>query len=206
MISPAAGVVFTLAGDGDLRGDAAARARVSGEAGIPPSWATVHQVHGARVIEAEEPGDLGEADALFTTRVGLALAVFTADCVGVVVQGTGGVGVAHAGWRGTLAGVVESLVGAMRSAGIEPEVAFLGPAIGPCCYEVGPEVRERFEGFEATTRDGRPSVDLPGAVAARLGGLSVERVGGCTVDGPDTFSHRRGGDRERMAAIGWRVA
>ncbi len=205
MIRPGAGTLFTLAGDGDLRRDVAARRRVSEEAGIAEAWATLRQVHGARVVEADAPGDQGEADALFTTRFGLPLAVFTADCAGVVVHGVGGVGVAHAGWRGTLAGVVEALLAAMQSVGIEPRVAFVGPAIGPCCYEVGPEVRERFEGFETTTRDGRPSVDLPAAVAARLEGLTVHRLGRCTVDGPDTFSHRRGADSERMATVGWRV-
>lgn len=204
MIIAGVGAVFTLAADGDLRGDPVARRRVSDELGIEGAWATVNQVHGATVVEVTEAGNHGEADALYTTRPDLPLAVFTADCVGVVVHGSGGVGVAHAGWRGTLAGVVEALIGRMKEAGVEPEVAFVGPAIGPCCYEVGPEVRARFVGFEATTRDGRPAIDLPAAVVARLEDLLVNRVGWCTVDGPDTFSHRRSGELRRMAALGWR--
>lgn len=209
MIAPGPGVAFTSAADGDLRADIAARRRVGDTLGIGASWATVSQVHGSRVVVVDAPGTHGEADGLVTTTVGLALAVFTADCAGVVVHGDGGVGVAHAGWRGLVGGVVEALLETMRREGIQPRRAAIGPAIGPCCYEVGPEVVARFGGFEARTRDGRRSVDLRGAVAARLreGGVGeVEVVGPCTFDGPDTYSHRRRGDTARMATIGWRAA
>ncbi len=207
MIRPAPGVAFTLADDGDLRSDRDAVRRVSSELGISPGWATVRQVHGAEVALARDAGDLGDADGLVTTVEGLPLAVFTADCAGIVLHGDGGVGVAHAGWRGVVAGIVEELVHAMRSCGVEPQRATIGPAIGPCCYEVGAEVRDLFPGFEATTRTGRPSIDLRGAVVARLGAVGIAEVevtGPCTFEGPDTFSHRRRRDTARMAAIGWR--
>ena len=92
MITPAPGVAFTLAGDGDLRNDPAARRSVSARLAIPDAWATVRQVHDNGVVRARHPGDLGEADAIFTTEPAVPVAVFTADCLGVVILGRGGVG------------------------------------------------------------------------------------------------------------------
>lgn len=203
MITPAAGVAFTSAVDGDLRSDEVARRHVSVLLGISPRWATVRQVHDIGVVEATDPGDLGEADALFTSRPGIPLAVFTADCLGVVVRGDGGVGVAHAGWRGMAAGVVGALVNAMMSAGLRPAQAFLGPAIGPCCFEVGEEVSHRFPEEVARTSWGTTSVDLVAAARRQLAGLEVWASGRCTMHQPDLFSYRVDATPARMAAIAW---
>lgn len=203
MISPFPGAAFTTAADGDQRSDDAARRRTAAALGIAGSWATVRQVHGAAVVEARGPGDQGEADALFTRRAGLPLAVFTADCLGVVVAADRGMGVAHAGWRGLAAGVVEALVGAMEAAGLEPQRAAIGPSIGPCCYEVGTVVATRFPTRLAETTWGTRSVDLAGAAVDALAGLPVVAVGACTLHAPGSFSHRRDATTARMAAIGW---
>lgn len=197
------GAAFTTAADGDVRSDAGARGRVSAALGVSPEWATVHQVHGDRVVVVEAPGAAGEADALLTTSPGLPLAVFTADCVGVVVEGDRAVGVAHAGWRGARAGVIRRLIEAFESAGVEPRTATIGPHIRSCCFEVGPEVAAEFDGHVTETTWGTPSVDLAGHVRASLGGLEVADMGVCTMCGDDTFSHRRDVDRSRMAALGW---
>lgn len=204
MNSPYPGVAFTAASDGDMRGDTEARMRVSGLLGISHDWAEVHQVHGPRVVEATASGPLGDADALFTTVPGLPLAVFTADCAGVVVHADGGVGVAHAGWRGAEAGVVPNLIAAMRNAGLEPNLVVMGPSIGPCCFEVGPEVAARFPGLEATTEWGTNSVDLWAALRQQVGGIPFVEMRHCTRHDQDAFSHRRDATPERMAAIGWR--
>src|SRR3990170_3553341 len=90
------GAAFGTAEHGDGRLDAEARSRVSRRLGIPDDWAFVTQVHGAKVVEALGAGRLWEADAMFTTRPGLPLAVATADCVPVVLEGAGVVALVHA--------------------------------------------------------------------------------------------------------------
>lgn len=194
MISPAPGVVFTTAADGDMRRQRAARGRV----GVARDWATVRQVHGATVVSVDRSGDHGEADGLVTDTAGLPLAVFTADCLGIVLRGRSAVAVVHAGWRGLAAGVVERAVGILG----EIESVFIGPHIRDCCFEVGPEVAELFEGHLGRTTAGTVSVDLAGAAAARLP-RQPEVVEVCTKCGIDTFSHRRDATGARMAAVGW---
>jgi polyphenol oxidase len=202
-LRPSSGVAFTLAEDGDVRADHEARRRVSALLGISPEWATVGQVHGAKVLEVTSPGRAGEADALVTRLPGLPLAVFTADCLGVVVTGGGGVGVAHAGWRGMADDIVVRLVEFMVDVGIEPRSAHIGPGIGPCCFEVGPEVAERFPDEAATTTWDTMSVDLVAGAVRRLAPLPVWVSGRCTRHEAGHHSHRADATTSRMAAIGW---
>jgi YfiH family protein len=197
------GVAFSDASDGDLRSDRARRADLARRLDISARWATVNQVHGSGVVEVDGPGDQGEADAMFTSRAGLPLAIFTADCAGVAVLAGGAVGVAHAGWRGAASRVVEALVLRMRQAGFEPVSAAIGPTIGPCCLEVGPEVTAQFDGFTASTTSGSPSIDLVRAVEGQLGGLATWSAGSCTRHSPRWFSHRRDRTPDRMATITW---
>jgi polyphenol oxidase len=205
MIRPPAltGAAFTHAADGDIRRDLKARGTVSRKLQITDEWATVTQVHGNRVIEATGPGELGEADALFTAVEGLPLAVFTADCAGVLLIGRGAVGVAHAGWRGAGLGVVRELKEAMIQAGHTPTHAAIGPSIGPCCFEVGNEVAAEFPGFVASTSWGTTSVDLWEALDAQLDGLRVWSADLCTRHESGWFSHRRDATEQRMAAVVW---
>ncbi len=203
MISPRPGVAFSLADAGDLRHDHAARRAWSRRWGLPEDWATVRQVHGARVVEATGPGDWGEADALFTRARLLPVTVFTADCLGVILVGPGAVGVAHAGWRGIAAGVVANLASTMTEEGHPPLYAALGPGIGPCCFEVGEEVAVRFPEHRSTTRTGATSVDLWEAVCVQLPAVEIWRSNHCTFHLDGTFSHRRHHTEERMAALTW---
>ncbi|HEX6299105.1 MAG TPA: polyphenol oxidase family protein [Acidimicrobiia bacterium] len=204
MISPPgwSGVAFSERSDGDLRNDASARSAAAGRIGLDQDWAEVTQVHGDTVIEATEPGVGGEADALWTTQRGLPLAVFTADCFGVVLVADGAVGVAHAGWRGLVAGVVPKLRAAMDEAGNAPVRAAVGPGIGPCCFEVGSEVAELFTA-EATTTWETDSVDLRAELSEQLAGLDVWTANACTFHDPGWFSHRFDGTTKRLATIGW---
>jgi len=110
------------------------------------------QVHGATclVVDGRSPGEVAaaEADALLCTEPGRAIGVFTADCLPILLgDGAGRVAVAHAGWRGTVAGVAAAAVRALREAGAAPGAlrAVLGPCIGPCCFEVGEEVAAEFQ-------------------------------------------------------------
>jgi hypothetical protein len=139
---------------------------------------------------------------MVTMRSDLPLAVFTADCLGVVLAGPASVGVAHAGWRGLAAGLLEATVGLMDRVDGPPRTAALGPSIGPCCFEVGDEVAELFPEDVATTSWGTTSVDLAGAAARVLGGIQLSRDRRCTACGGG-FSHRANGTPARLATLGW---
>jgi YfiH family protein len=197
------GAAFGTADDGDGRSNAAARRRISLSLGLPAEWAHLHQVHGRRVRRATGPGLQGDGDALLSTVPLLPLAVGTADCLPVVIEAAGGVGLAHVGWRGAAAGVVTALREAMEAVGLSPMRAAIGPGIGPCCFEVGQEVAAALAAFRAPTRRGSDGVDLFAAVAADLEGLEIWRVSGCTCCGVGFHSHRRDGTPQRQVAVAW---
>jgi YfiH family protein len=179
------------------------RRRLSAAVGADPETATMAwQVHGSVVTEAKPRGILERTvfercDGLWSDRPGQAMALLTADCYPVAIAGVpdrGRVGlcVLHVGWRGLLAGIVESGVAALGQGALR---AAIGPGIGACCYEVGDDVldpfRERF-GSDITV-DGK--LDLAEATerALRRAGVEeVERSGHCTACEPGLFfSHRR---------------
>jgi polyphenol oxidase len=161
------------------------------------------QVHGSLVRRAQA-GDRGEhADGLWTDEPGLPMLAMTADCLPVAVARTNGdtpaLALLHVGWRGLLAGVIENGVEAV---GGKPAAA-IGPGIGPCCYEVGAEVAERFDAGLVDER----KLDLwTGAERAlRAAGVEeIERTDLCTACHPDLFfSHRRDqGTTGRQGVIG----
>lgn len=203
---------------GDHVGDASSavaanRAALRGHLPAEPVW--LRQVHGTRCVDAAGVVAGIEADASFTRKRGVVCAVMTADCLPVLVCAEDGsvVGVAHAGWRGLAAGVVESLVAAMDVPG-ERLLAWLGPAIGPRAFEVGGEVRDAFIATDAgaaaafvAQRDGKWLADLYLLARRRLGALGVRRVHGggyCTVGASERFfSFRRDGVTGRMATLIW---
>lgn len=191
---------FTEASDGDVRDDLRARSHLHG---VPQRWATLRQVHGDDVIRVASPGAAGSADAMWTTEPHLSIAVFTADCFGVVLKADQAVGVAHAGWRGASRGVVSRLRSIMEEEGHVPHEAAVGPGIGPCCFEVGGEVAEEFEGFETSTSWGTTSVDLRAVLEAQLEGLETWFSRACTRHENGYFSHRESGTSARMASLGW---
>ncbi|MBA1146233.1 peptidoglycan editing factor PgeF [Ectothiorhodospiraceae bacterium WFHF3C12] len=184
-------------------------------AGMPSAPRWLNQVHGTDVLHVTEAGAPEDADAAWTDRPGRVCAVLTADCLPVILAAVDGsaVGVAHAGWRGLSAGVLESLIDEMRAAPREL-VAWLGPAIGPAAFEVGPEVREAFlardDGAEAAFQSspaGRWLADIYMLARRRLDAAGVEAVfggGSCTVaDSRRFFSYRRDGETGRMATAIW---
>jgi polyphenol oxidase len=196
-------------------------ATVLSVAGLP--WATVRQVHGASIVRArrellgqgppEARPPLAEADGIVTDQPGLVLAVFTADCVPVLLADPAArvVAAIHAGWRGLGAGVLEAGLEAFAGAGAElgASVALVGPAIGPCCYEVGPEVAEavgeRYPAAAATTLQGGLAIDTTAAALQaleRAGVGAVRAARECTAHQPERFfSHRRDGVTGRQAGV-----
>src|SRR6266498_3678249 len=153
------------------------------------------------------------ADGIVTRQPGLVLAVFTADCVPVLLAdpAAGVVGAVHAGWRGLAAGVVEAGVAAFAGLGADlgASVALVGPAIGPCCYEVGPEVAEavgeRYSAAAATTLKGSLAIDTTAAAVQaleRAGVGAVRAAQQCTAHQPERFfSYRRDGTTGRQAGL-----
>jgi hypothetical protein len=197
------GVAFTDAGDGDQREDRKSRAAVAAALGLPDEWASVTQIHGNVVHRVDRPGVVGEGDGMWSTVPRLPLAVFTADCFGVVLQARGAVGVAHAGWRGSRARLVTRLRTEMSEAGHRPVRAALGPGIGPCCFEVGEDVAKEFDPFRESTTWGTTSVDLAASIRSELAGLEIWGAETCTVHQPGWFSYRGDQTSLRLATIGW---
>lgn len=194
------------------------RARVLRALGSrPEAWTGARQVHGTRAVRvgpaergagAESPSTVvPDTDALWSDDPDLSLAVLTADCAPILLADPdrGRIGVVHGGWRGLLAGVVEAAVEAMGAP--ERLRAFVGPAIGPCCYEVGPEVaraaRERL-GAVVTRREGREHLDLwTGSMAAlrRAGVREAWLAALCTRCEPGRFYSHRAGGRGRQGLV-----
>ena len=168
------------------------RRRVLARAGVERA-AFGHQVHGTVVVDCSGPSSspLLEADAHVTSAEDLALLVLVADCLPVALAGGERVAMIHCGWRGLAGGIVER---ALQAFG-EPPAAALGPCIGRCCYEVGPEVLDAFAGIEGVA-EGR-MLDLRAVAEAKLRAAGVERiehVDVCTSCNPELlFSHRRDG-------------
>ena len=179
-----------------------------------PVW--LRQVHGTTVVDAGIATGMPEADASFTERRGIACAVLTADCLPVLLCDRAGSHVAavHGGWRGLAAGILAKTVTAMDCAG-ERLIAWLGPAIGPAAFEVGPEVRAAFVGHWPETANAfrrgqgdRWFCDLYAVARVQLEVLGVREISGgdfCTfTDAQRFYSYRRdGGETGRMASLVW---
>jgi hypothetical protein len=178
------------------------------------------QVHGTRVVTAPFAGARPEADGVATATPATLVGVVTADCVPILllVPQRRVAAAVHAGWRGASAGIVDVALAHLRAGfGVEPGdvEAAMGPAIGPCCYEVGPEVRAAFRTTSGETtadawrRSGaRDVLDLRVAVRALLYAAGVRRVdivGPCTRCSPDHCSYRRDGAEagRQVSFIGW---
>lgn len=195
------------------------RALLRVQAALPAAPCWLQQVHGTAVhrVVADAAAAQHEptADAAVTAIPGKVLAILTADCLPVTFAALDGreVAIAHAGWRGLCAGVLEATLLAMDTAPGNV-MAWFGPAAGPQAYEVGDEVRDAFiardrnaaQAFSAT-RPGHWLCDLYQLARQRLHALGVSQIYGgeyCTISDADHFfSHRRDGRSGRMASLIW---
>jgi hypothetical protein len=195
------------------------RRRLRSAAGLPAEPLWLEQVHGTDVVEHAGAGAEAiappRADASVAFQPGRVCVVMTADCLPVVFADRAGMrlGVAHAGWRGLVGGVLEATIRALR---VPPAdlVAWLGPAIAQPAFEVGVEVREVFvgrsrafaDGFVANA-EGRYQADIYGLARTALAAAGVHGVfggGWCTHRQTDRFfSFRRDGTTGRMATLAW---
>ena len=199
---------------GDMK-SAEGRARLQQHLPGEPKW--LKQVHGIAVVDAATSAIGVAADASYTRNPGVVCTVMAADCMPLLLAHDGGevVGIAHAGWRGLCAGVLEATIAAM---GVPAGriLAWLGPAIGPADYEVGEEVRAAFLQRDASAesaftpaRPGHWRLDLYAVARQRLAASGVARVSGggfsTAADAVRFFSYRRDKASERMAAAIWLV-
>jgi YfiH family protein len=189
------------------------RARLRRHLPADPLW--LNQVHGVAVVRADAVAPDPIADAAVTGMPGVVCAVMTADCLPVLLCDEHGheVGIAHAGWRGLAAGIVEATARAMA---VPPSrlLAWLGPAIGPASFEVGDEVRQAFASHAVAARQafaacgpGKWRANLYLLARQRLAELGVERVFGggydTFADAERFFSYRRSARSGRMASLIW---
>jgi polyphenol oxidase len=189
------------------------RLRIAADLPAEPAW--LSQVHGAHVTDLDAAGAGGPADAAVTRLPGRVCAILAADCLPLLFAAESGeaVAAAHAGWRGLAGGVIEATV---RALAVPPRalLTWLGPAIGPRHFEIGPEVRDRLlkddsgaeAAFEVNAR-GRFMADLSALARRRLARLGIERIyggGECTYSqSARYFSHRRDGQTGRQATLIW---
>jgi len=172
----------------------------------PPAGAlaTVKQIHSDRVLPADHAGCIGEGDALISNTAGITLSVRTADCLPILMADpvNRAVAAVHAGWRGVVQEIVPKTIAEMKKAfGTRPQnlIIAIGPGIGPCCFEVGPEVAEQFG------LTGRTKVDLVETILRQLrrnGGTmgQVATANLCTMSHPELFeSYRR--DKEKSGRM-----
>jgi YfiH family protein len=193
------------------------RTRLAREALVDPaSVAMGWQVHGTDIREWDGPpehggfaspgAELAQVDGHATSARDVALLVLVADCLPVALASPSRVAMLHCGWRGLAGGIVErALEGFLPG---ERVTAAIGPGIGPCHYEVGPEVLEAFSDLDGVA-SGR-MLDLKAVAAAKLSGRGVAQVHDvdrCTYCEPDVFfSHRRdNGVTGRQGGMAWRT-
>jgi YfiH family protein len=191
------------------------RRRLAATLDIDPRRVLIaRQVHGGEVLRHDGPDqpaafagpapELPRADGHATARAGLAPLVFVADCLPVALAGRRGVAMVHCGWRGLAMGIVERAVEE-----VDAQAAAVGPGIGPCCYEVGDEVRAAFGGLgPGVAPDGRLDLrEVSRRLLDRAGVRSVEVSEECTSCAPELFfSHRRDRGRTgRQAGLAWLI-
>lgn len=182
------------------------RARLAARLRTTPVW--MDQVHGAevRVLATVASETAGECDAVVLTGAdGHAPAVLVADCVPLLLADETGAtrAAVHVGRAGLLAEIVPRVVERMREMAEGSLRAVAGPHICGGCYEVGAELSERARPFGAncTTRWGTPGIDLVAGIERQLGGVPLRAAGGCTLEEPALFSHRRDGVTGRFAGL-----
>ncbi|HBN08553.1 MAG TPA: peptidoglycan editing factor PgeF [Cyanobacteria bacterium UBA8530] len=177
------------------------------EAGFSRLPVTIKQIHGNEVVRVDHEAEFLEGDALITNKAGIPVAVMTADCVPILLNDPvrGAIAAIHAGWRGTEKKIVQATIARMGlEYGTLPKDLFaaIGPAIGPCCYEVGSEVfseLSKLPGAEdcLSERSGKTYADLKKLNSHQLKEAGVTEISisdSCTRCEKELFfSYRRDG-------------
>ena len=188
---------------------------LKGQFNLPSAPVWINQIHSSNCVDAALTNEIIDADASYTSKVGIVCGIMTADCLPVFVSKKNGtmVGLAHAGWRGLVSGVIENLIHSFNSDG-DNLIVHLGPAISKNYFEVGEEVMRLYLSkninFERsfTIKNNKNYLDLYDAAKVILEGLKINSISGgdrCTFhESGDFFSFRRDGiNSGRMAHLIW---
>ena len=188
---------------------------LKGQFNLPSAPVWINQIHSSNCVDAALTNEIIDADASYTSKVGIVCGIMTADCLPVFVSKKNGtmVGLAHAGWRGLVSGVIENLIHSFNSDG-DNLIVHLGPAISKNYFEVGEEVMRLYLAkninFERsfTTKNNKNYLDLYDAAKVILEGFQIDSISGgnrCTFhESGDFFSYRRDGiNSGRMAHLIW---
>ena len=181
-----------------------------------PVW--LEQTYSSRLYEVRQPkNNLQQADGAYTKQVNLQCVVLTGDCLPLLLCDEQGsiVAAVHCGWRGMLNGIIENAIQAMQNHAKGNLLAWMGPAIGPQCFEVGEDVRQPFikhnlramQAFQSTSKPGKWLADIYQLARIRLQSLGVNAIYGgdyCTfLDKEHFYSYRRDKTTGRMATLIW---
>ena len=191
------------------------RKLLQGYFGLPAEPLWINQIHSSKCVDASKINSIIDADASFTSQEGIVCGVMTADCLPVFISKKDGsmVGVAHAGWRGLVSGVIENLIKAFES-DLDNLIVHLGPAISKNYFEIGEEVKNlylsRNNNFKRSfsRRNNKDYLDLYDAARVILESYKITSITGgdrCTFqEEGDFFSYRRDGlSSGRMAHLIW---
>ena len=196
------------------------RQAIAEQTGADIQWQWLQQVHGNEVVVIESKRKPLIADALVTRTTGVACCVLTADCLPVFIAAKNGseVAIVHAGWRGMASGIIENTIRTLVTPAADVAV-WLGPAIGPCHFEVGEEVKQLFSSaagasqsdseiagcFQASEHSGKYMADLFQLARIKLHRLGINHISGgglCTYCQPELFySYRRENPTGRMLSM-----
>ena len=188
---------------------------LKGQFNLPSAPVWINQIHSSNCVDAALTNEIIDADASYTSKVGIVCGIMTADCLPVFVSKKNGtmVGLAHAGWRGLVSGVIENLIHSFNSDG-DNLIVHLGPAISKNYFEVGEDVMRLYLSkninFERsfTIKNNKNYLDLYDAAKVILEGLKINSISGgdrCTFhESGNFFSYRRDGiNSGRMAHLIW---
>ena len=188
---------------------------LKGQFNLPSAPVWINQIHSSNCVDAALTNEIIDADASYTSKVGIVCGIMTADCLPVFVSKKNGtmVGLAHAGWRGLVSGVIENLIHSFNSDG-DNLIVHLGPAISKNYFEVGEDVMRLYLSkninFERsfTVKNNKNYLDLYDAAKVILEGLKINSISGgdrCTFhESGNFFSYRRDGiNSGRMAHLIW---
>jgi len=190
------------------------RQRIKKTLALPSSPIWLNQTHSTQVVQADIAKSLMNADASFTSKIGIVCSVLTADCLPLLLCSADGVYIAaiHAGWRGLLAGIISNTLKAMQTRQLS---VWLGVAIGSCCFEVGREVRELFIAkhsqfsiafTQKSSQKYLADIYQLARIELNINGVNKIYGGGfCTVcDSQRFYSYRRDQQTGRMATLIWK--
>lgn len=204
-------VCVTNRTDGDFALGVPADELLERRAGVMAGpWSVARQVHGNTVVEADPTAPIRRADAILTSTLNRPIAVQGADCAPVaLITDRGPVGVAHVGWRGLVAGVLDAVIDRLEASGSAVTQVVVGPLIGVECYEFSPDeledlAEELGSHISGCTSDGRAAFDLAAGVrhqVARRGVKKIDFIGGCTACVHAGYSHRARADVARHALV-----